>query len=249
VVLFNPDSGAPVAILDAGEITAIRTAAASAAATDALAGADASRLAILGYGEQAWRHVEAIRLVRPIKEITVWGRSRERAEALVRRIRETGLASSSAPDVAAAVAQADIICTVTAASEPFLESAMVQGGAHINAVGSSRAGPAEIANDLVVRSRLFADHREGVLAQGAEFIRARAAGLIGDDHLLGEIGDVMAGTLQGRTSDADVTLYKSLGHIVQDLSAAQHVLMGGRASSQAAKRVADRGERWPKGEK
>lgn len=223
LALFDPETGAPVAILDAGEITAIRTAAASAAATDALARPDATRLAILGYGEQASRHVEAIRHVRSIEKVTVWGRSPERAAAFAERVEAADLPCVAEADVAAAVANADMICTVTAAPEPILTSAMVQDGAHINAVGSSRAGPAEIATDLVARARFFADHKEGVLAQGAEFIRARADGVIGDDHLLGEIGEVMAGSLLGRLGDADVTLYKSLGSIVQDLAAGWHV--------------------------
>jgi len=215
VVLFDPETGAPSAILDAGEITAIRTAAASAAATDALARKDASRLAILGYGEQARRHVAAIRCVRPIERVTIWGRDFAKAQAF------GGIPCESAAE---AVAGADIICTVTAASEPILESRWVEDGAHINAVGSSRAGPAEIDNALVARARFFADHREGVLAQGAEFIRAREAGLIGAGHLLGEIGEVFAGLLEGRRTDADVTLYKSLGSIVQDLAAARHIV-------------------------
>jgi len=215
VVLFDPATGAPSAILDAGEITAIRTAAASAAATAALARKDASRLAILGYGEQARRHVAAIRCVRTIERVTIWGRDFAKAQAF------GGIPCESAEE---AVAGADIICTVTAASEPILESRWVEDGAHINAVGSSRAGPAEIDNALVARARFFADHREGVLAQGSEFIRARDAGLIGDDHLLGEIGEVFAGRVEGRRSDADVTLYKSLGSIVQDLAAARHIV-------------------------
>ncbi|HKR23946.1 MAG TPA: ornithine cyclodeaminase family protein [Allosphingosinicella sp.] len=215
VVLFDPRTGAPSAVLEAGEITAIRTAAASAAATDALARPDARHLAILGYGEQARRHLEAISCVRTIERVTIWGRDPAKAGAFGGEACET---------VEAAVAGADIICTVTAAPEPILESRWVADGVHVNAVGSSRAGPAEIANDLVARARFFADHREGVLAQGAEFIRAREAGLIGEDHLLGEIGEVMAGTLPGRTSAADVTLYKSLGSIVQDLAAARHIV-------------------------
>lgn len=219
VVLFDPDTGAPSAILEAGEITAIRTAAASAAATGALARAEAHSLAILGYGEQAWRHVQAIKCVRDIDRIAVWGRSREKAEAFANRV-----GGETAASVEDAVAGADIICTVTAAPEPILESSWVADGAHVNAVGSSRAGPAEIDNALVARARFFADHRPGVLAQGAEFIRAREAGLIGEAHLLGEIGEVMAGTLPGRTGDADVTLYKSLGSIVQDLAAARHIV-------------------------
>ena len=215
VVLFDPESGAPSAVLEAGEITAIRTAAASAAATDALARPEATRLALLGYGEQARRHLEAIRCVRNIERVTIWGRDPVKARAFGGEACET---------VEAAVAGADIVCTVTAAPEPILESRWVADGAHVNAVGSSRAGPAEIDDALVARARFFADHRDGVLAQGAEFIRARAAGLIGEEHLLGEIGEVMAGRIEGRRSDADVTLYKSLGSIVQDLAAARHIV-------------------------
>lgn len=215
VALFDAESGAPMAMLDAGEITAIRTAAASAAATDILARADARNLAILGYGEQARRHVAAIRCVRDIERVTVWGRDFAKAEAF------GGIACRTVEE---AVAEADIICTVTAASEPILLSAWVPDGAHINAVGSSRAGPRELDDALVARARLFADHEQGVRAQGAEYLSALGAGLIGEAHLLGEIGEVMAGTLPGRTSGAEVTIYKSLGSIVQDLAAARHIV-------------------------
>ncbi len=219
VALFDGRSGAPLAFVEAGVLTGIRTAAASAAATDALARPDASRLAVLGTGEQAQRHVEAIRQVRRIEQVTIWGRDPAKARALATR-----LGGSAAASVVEATRNADIICTVTAAAEPILASAHVADGAHVNAVGSSRAGPAEIAGDLVARARFFADHREGVLAQGAEFIRAREAGLIGEDHVLGEIGEVMAGAIPGRLGQGDVTLYKSLGSIVQDLAAADYVV-------------------------
>jgi ornithine cyclodeaminase len=221
VVLFDGENGAPTAIVDAGALTGIRTAAASAAATDALARSEATILAVLGTGEQALRHIEAIRHVRPISRVTIWGRDPAKAGALAEQV-----GGEAAPSVRAATESADIICTVTACAEPILASVDVVDGAHINAVGSSRAGPAEIANDLVARARFFADHEEGVRAQGAEFIRAREAGLIGEDHLLGEIGDVMAGRLAGRTSPRDVTLYKSLGSIVQDLAAAHYLTQG-----------------------
>ena len=216
VALFDAATGAPSAMLDAGPITAIRTAAASAAATDALARTDARHLAILGYGEQARRHREAIRHVRPIDRVTVWGRDFAKAEAF-----EGAIACRTAEE---AVAGADIICTVSAAPEPILKSEWVADGAHINAVGSSRAGPRELDDTLVARARLFADHEEGVRAQGAEYLHALAAGAIGEDHLLGEIGAVMAGTLPGRVLESDVTIYKSLGSIVQDLAAARHIL-------------------------
>jgi ornithine cyclodeaminase/alanine dehydrogenase-like protein (mu-crystallin family) len=221
VVLFEPESGEPVCVVHAGEITAIRTAAASAAATDALARPEASRLAILGYGEQAATHARAISRVRDLASIVVWGRSPERAEAFCARMSaELGLPVAPAAEVEAAVAEADIVCTVTAAREPILMGAWVKPGTHVNLVGSSVAGPAEADNALVARARFFADSREGVLRQGGEFIRARDAGLIGDDHILAEIGQVFAGDAVGRQSDADITIYKSLGHVVQDLASA-----------------------------
>ena len=215
VALFDAATGAPAAMLDAGAITAIRTAAASAAATDALARADARHLAILGSGEQARRHLEAIRHVRPIERVTIWGRDLAKARAF------GGIACASVEE---AVAGADIICTVTAAAEPILKSGWVADGAHVNAVGSSRAGPRELDDALVARARLFADHEEGVRAQGAEYLHALEAGAIRPDHLLGEIGEVFAGTLPGRTAESDVTIYKSLGSIVQDLASARHIL-------------------------
>jgi ornithine cyclodeaminase/alanine dehydrogenase-like protein (mu-crystallin family) len=221
VVLFDPESGAPVCVVDAGEVTAIRTAAASAVATDVLARKDAGRLALLGDGEQAATHARAIGKVRHLESIVVWGRSAERAEAFAARMHvELGLPVVVAPNVRAAVAVADIICTVTAAAEPILEGEWVLPGAHVNVVGSGYAGPVEVDNDLVVRSRFIADSREGVLSQGAEFLRAKSAGLIGDDHIVAEIGQVLSGAIEGRRSAEEITVYKSLGHVVQDLASA-----------------------------
>jgi ornithine cyclodeaminase len=221
VILFDPETGAPVCVVHAGEITAIRTAAASAVATDAMGRKDARRLAILGYGEQAASHTRAIGKVRELESIVVWGRSRARAEAFAERMRmELDVPMTSAASVEEAVAKADIVCTVTAASEPILKGDWVQPGTHINVVGSGFAGPAEVDNDLVVRSRFIADSREGVLRQGAEFLRAKAAGLIGDGHIVGEIGQVLAGEIEGRRSAEEITVYKSLGHVVQDLASA-----------------------------
>jgi ornithine cyclodeaminase/alanine dehydrogenase-like protein (mu-crystallin family) len=220
VLLFEPGAGAPVAMIHAGEITAIRTAAASAAASDALARPGASTLALLGYGEQALTHARAMVHVRPVKEIRIWGRSAERAGTLAAKLEaELELPAQVASTAREAVAGADLICAVSAAAEPILFSADVMDGAHVNLVGSSHAGPREADDALVARGRLFADHREGVLAQGAEVLHAMAAGLISEGHVLGEIGEVMSGAKPGRLGAADVTLYKSLGAIVQDLAA------------------------------
>ena len=221
VVLFDPEMGAPVCVEHAGEITAIRTAAASAVATDALARKNASRLALLGYGEQAESHARAIQKVRAIESIAVWGRSPERAHAFAERMApQLGIPVTAADSVEKAVANADIICTLTSAHDPILKGEWVQPGTHINAVGSGHAGPAEIDNNLVARSRFIADSREGVLQQGGEFLRAKAAGLIADEHIAAEIGQVLAGEIKGRRTPDEITIYKSLGHIVQDLSTA-----------------------------
>ena len=221
VILFDPGTGAPVCVAHAGEITAIRTAAASAVATDVLARKDARRLAILGYGEQAATHARAIGKVRPLESIVVWGRSSDRAREFAQRMQaELGLLVESAGSVEEAVGNADIICTVTAAAEPILKGAWVRPGAHLNLVGSGFAGPVEVDNDLVVRARFIADSREGVLSQGAEFLRAKQAGLINDEHIVAEIGQVLAGEIEGRRSAEEITVYKSLGHVVQDLASA-----------------------------
>jgi ornithine cyclodeaminase/alanine dehydrogenase-like protein (mu-crystallin family) len=221
IVLFEPDAGTPVCVVHAGEVTAIRTAAASAVATDALARKDAKHLAILGTGEQATTHARAIGKVRALESITVWGRSPERAQVFAEKMRaELGIPITAVGTVKQAVANAHIICTVTSAPEPILKSEWVQPGQHINAVGSSHAGPAEIDNASVARARFFADSREGVLQQGAEFLRAKQAGLIDDHHILAEIGQVLAGKAEGRRSVDEITIYKSLGHIVQDLASA-----------------------------
>lgn len=225
VVLFDPETGAPAFIGDAEEITRIRTAAASAAATDALARPDASVLALVGTGAQAQAHLEAIAAVRPLTAVRVWGRDAEATQGFAEAMQSMfGLevrASASARD---AVAEADIICTVTASRDPVLNGAWVSPGAHVNLVGSSGPHAAEADADLVALARFIGDHRPHVLAHGGEFLRARDAGRVTEDHFAAEIGEVFAGRRPGRISAADVTLYKSLGHAVQDLAAAAWLL-------------------------
>lgn len=221
VVLFDGKTGKPICTADAGAITRIRTAAASAVATDALARSEASVLAVLGTGKQAEAHIEAIATIRGLDRILVWGRAAGAAEEFAARMSgRTGLSVSAAPTARQAAADADIICTVTSAHEPVLHGDWVKSGAHVNVVGSSGPGPVEIDLALVLKSRFFADHREHVLAHGSEFLRAKQLGAVSDDHIVAEIGEVLAGVKPGRLSDTDLTLYKSLGHAVQDLAAA-----------------------------
>jgi ornithine cyclodeaminase/alanine dehydrogenase-like protein (mu-crystallin family) len=220
VVLFDGDSGKPVCTADASAITHIRTAAASAVATDALARRDASIMAVFGTGKQAESHIEAIARVRRLDKILVWGRTAAAAHQFAGRMSgKTGLDIRGAASAREAAAHADIICTVTSASEPILEGAWVKAGTHLNVVGSSGPGPVEIDLPLVLKSRFIADHREHVLVHGAEFLRAKQAGAVSDEHIAAEIGEVLAGAKPGRLVAADITLYKSLGHAVQDIAA------------------------------
>lgn len=223
VTLFGEETGAVVCVADAHEITRIRTACATAVATDALARADASTLAIFGCGTQAESHLQAVPLVRQFSRIVVWGRSPAIAEEFAARMaQETGLNIRAEVDAETA-AQADVICTVTGSPEPVLLRDWVRPGTHINAVGSSHVGPVEIDPQLVAASAYFVEYRASALAAAAEFIRAKEMGLIDDSHIRAEIGEVLSGNAPGRLDDTQVTLYKSLGHIVQDLAAARYL--------------------------
>jgi ornithine cyclodeaminase len=220
VVLFDRENGEPLAIGDAGAITLIRTAAASAVATDALARPDARRAAIFGTGEQARSHVLAMSHVRPFEEILIWGRSRASAVTLIESLKPSlTVPMRFEADAQTAAEAADVICTVTAAPTPVLRGVWVRPGTHVNIVGSSHAGPVEIDSDLVARAHYVADSRQSALVAAAEFLVAKAEGFVGDDHIKAEIGEVLAGTAPGRTSVSAITIYKSLGHIVQDLAA------------------------------
>lgn len=224
IVLFDGVSGEPVCIADAGAVTLIRTAAATALATDALARADSAVLAMLGTGHQAESHIRAVTRIRPLQRILVWGRNAERARLLAERMgRNTDCPVQAAADAEEAVRQADIVCTVTASPTPVLLGRWLSPGTHVNLVGSSAPGPVEVDHDVVVNSRFYVDCREHVIAHGAEFLRAKDAGLVGDDHIVAEIGEVLAGAKPGRGSDTEITVYKSLGHAVQDLAAVAHL--------------------------
>lgn len=224
VALFEAEAGSVVCVADAHEITRIRTACASAMATDALARQEASTLAVFGCGTQAEAHIRAIPLVRSINQIRIWGRAEGTARAFARRMCDaTGIEVTAVLDPREAAIGADIICTVTGSAEPILFRDWVTPGAHINAVGSSHAGPVEIEPELVAASAYFVEYRRSALVAAAEFLRARELGLIDDDHIRAEIGEVLNGTAPGRTNQAEITLYKSLGHVVQDLAAARYI--------------------------
>lgn len=224
VVLFDAKNGSPRAILDGREVTALRTAAATGAATDVLARKDARTLGIYGYGEQAHTHLEAIPAVRKIEKALVWGRDFEKAKAFcVEESKHHGFPIVAVQTPAEAAA-ADIICTTTAAKEPFFEAAWLRPGHHVNVVGSSIPTTAEIDVETIRRSRLYVDFKDSTLALGGDFRRAKEAGVVGDDHIIGSIGDVLTGKAPGRRSDQEITLFKSLGMVSEDLVSADFIL-------------------------
>jgi ornithine cyclodeaminase len=229
VLLFEVEHGQPVALLDAAEITAIRTAAASGLATRLLARPDASSLTILGAGEQASSHLAAILAVRTLRRIRVWARDRDKAMLFARTEgAKYGVTIEVADTVKSGVVQADIICTVTKAREPILLGEWIEPGTHLNVVGSSVATTAEIDIPAVVKSRFFVDYRSSTITEGGDYLRALRAGAITPEHILAEIGEVAGGSKPGRTSPSDVTLYKSLGIAPQDLASAHYVLQKAR---------------------
>ena len=231
IVVFDPADGRPAALLDGTHITAARTAAGSALATRLLARDDASVLAILGTGVQARFHALAIPLVRAIRDIRIAGRSHEKARALAQSLAgETGIPVGAASSFEDAVRGADIVCATTHSSEPVLEWDWLAPGAHVNSVGVNPAGR-EIGEDTVANAYVAVESRDAVLAaSGAnEILWPIRDGRIDADHIMAEIGELVSGAAQGRTSPDEVTLYKSVGVAVQDAVAARMVLDAARA--------------------
>jgi len=220
VMLFDTRHGSPRAVIDASSITAIRTAAVSGVATRALARDTAGDLAILGSGVQATTHLAAMRAVRKIRRVRVWSRSQVNAQRFADK---SPVPVEVMATARAAVEGADLICTTTASREPILEGAWLAPGAHINAVGACFAATRELDTPAVARSRLIVDSRESTLNESGDYLLAKKDGAIGEDHILGELGDLLLGRFAARRSADDVTLYKSLGIAVFDLAAAHYV--------------------------
>jgi ornithine cyclodeaminase len=231
VMLFGVKHGEPLAVMDASSITAIRTAAASAAATDVLARPDAGDLALIGSGAEGRTHLAAMKAVRRLRRVRVWSRTRANAE---RFAREEGTVAGVPIEVAetaeAAVKGADLICTTTSSKEPVLEGKWLASGAHVNAVGSCFPTARELDTNAVRRARLYTDCRESCLKEAGDFIIPRNEGSIDDGHLIGEVGEVFLGRIPGRRSQDEITLYESLGVAVEDLAAAHAIHRRARES-------------------
>ncbi len=224
VLLFGTKHGELKGIMDASEITGIRTAAVSGVATRLLAREDAGDLAILGSGVQARSHLEAMMAVRKIRRVRVWSRNLEHARRFAEQeSRRRGVQVESVASAQEAVAGADLICTTTASREPVLCGDWIAAGVHINAVGSSVPVTRELDTAAVVKARLFVDRRESTLNEAGDFLIPKQEGAIGDDHIRGEVGEVLIGKAKGRQSPDEITLFKSLGLAVEDVASANHI--------------------------
>lgn len=224
VLFFDTERGLLRAIVDATAITAIRTAAVSGLVTDLLARPDAGDLAIVGAGTQAHTHLQAMLAVRPVRRVRVFSVPAESATAFAEReSRLHGIRVEAVATAEEAVTGADLVCTTTTSSEPVVRGAWVAPGAHVNAVGAYNPSTRELDSDLVVKARLYADRRESLLSEAGEFLIPKGEGLIGDEHIVGEIGELLTGRVAGRTSPDEVTLFKSLGIAIEDLASAHGV--------------------------
>jgi ornithine cyclodeaminase len=223
MLLFDEANGALRVVLDGRDITALRTGAASAAATDVLARTDARSMSIYGYGDEAVAHLDALTLVRPFERILICGRSLDKARAFAAtHSQRLGLRIDATDDFEAA-ARADVVTTATAAAEPILMGRWLQPGTHVNVIGSSIPSTAEVDDEALLRARLFTDFTESTLELGGEVRRALQRGVMTPAHIIGCVGDVITGKVAGRTADRDITLFKSLGMASEDLITARYI--------------------------
>ncbi|WP_025897043.1 ornithine cyclodeaminase family protein [Sneathiella glossodoripedis] len=226
IVLFEAETGGAIAMMDAGLLTAIRTAAASGVATRLLANKDASSLLIVGNGEQAEFHLDSMVCARPIEKVTVVGRSTEKVTAFVDRAstKYPELQFTSDIEVQPHTANADVICTVTASAEPVLKGDWISPSTHLNVVGSSIPTMREIDDAAVLKSSIWVDYWPSAEAQAGEIVDMMGAGKLDRNFIRGEIGAALSGEASGRSDISEITLYRSLGIAAQDLAAAHYVL-------------------------
>jgi ornithine cyclodeaminase len=228
IACFDPDTGAPAALMDGAYITATRTAAGSALATKLLARPDSAVVSVIGTGVQARTHARALSRLPGVEVIQVAGRDPEKVAALRNQLSEAGIRAEAAASIEDAVRSADVVCASTHADQPVVRRAWLRPGTHVNSVGYNMAGTGEVDTDTVRDSVVVVESRAAVLApppSGAiEIYRAVEAGIIKPDHIHAELGELVAGDRPGRSDETQLTLYKSVGVAVQDAAAAALVL-------------------------
>ena len=219
-LLLSAETGETLAVMEATRLTAWRTAAASALASRFLSRPDASRHLMVGAGALAPHLVRAHASVRPIREVAIWNRSPDRARTLAASLESLGLQVIVADDLEAAARRADIISTATLSAEPLIHGAWLVPGTHVDCVGAYKPNMRETDDEVVRRARVFVDTRAGALREAGDILQPLAAGVIGQEAVLGDLFELCRGTAQGRRTEREITLFKSVGAAIEDLAAA-----------------------------
>lgn len=225
--LFDGTTGAPRAVLDGTELTRRRTAAASALAARYLAIPEASRLLMVGTGSLAAHVIESHAIVRPIRSVRIWGRRPERARAIAAGLAGRHYDVEAAEDLHAAVSWADIISCATLATSPIVRGAWLRPGQHLDLIGSFTPQMREADEEAVARATVYVDTRVGALAESGELVQALASGRLTSADIRGDLAELARGTATGRSSPAEITLFKSVGTALEDLAAAELAVAGG----------------------
>jgi ornithine cyclodeaminase len=230
VMLFSQETGEPLALMNASQITATRTAAVSAVATRLLARAEAEVLGIIGAGVQARTHLVALACVRSIKRARVSCRNSEHAVQLVREMQDkVSFPIEVAKSNKEAVREADVIVTATSSQEPVINRGWISAGAHLNAIGTHSPQSREIDSATMAAARIFTDRRESVLNEAGDYLLAAKEGAISPDSIVAEIGELVIKVKEGRTSPAEITLFKSLGLAIEDVVCAEYLFRKAQA--------------------
>jgi len=230
VVVVDAETGRPGAVMDGTYLTALRTGAASGAATEALARENARVTAIVGAGTQGRTQLEAVCDVRPIERAWVVDIDRDAAEAMCAEMAERlDLPVEPAASAAEALSGADVVCTATTSSSPVFDDVDLRPGTHINAVGAYTPAMQEIPAETVQRGLLVVDHRASALAEAGDLLIPMEQGLFDEAHIHAELGEIIAGDKAGRTSEEQITLFKSVGVAAQDVAAASAVLAAAKS--------------------
>ncbi|WP_428649277.1 ornithine cyclodeaminase family protein [Roseibium sp.] len=220
-LLSDAKSGEMLALIDGGELTARRTAAASALAARSLARADARHLLVVGTGRLAPNLVAAHMAVRPIEEVTLWGRSKEKAAEAVRELEaQFQVTFNVATDLDEALAKADIVSAATLSTEPLIKGALLRPGTHVDLVGAFKPNMRESDDDLVRRAAIFVDTKDGCLSEGGDIVQPLKAGLISNADIKADLYELCRGEHPGRQNSEDITMFKSVGAALEDLAGA-----------------------------
>lgn len=232
-LLLDGKTGEPKALIDGQRLTIWRTAGASALAARYLAREDASKLVVLGAGALSGFLARAHSAVRPIKEISIWNRNFANAEKVAADLAADGFNAKAVSDKDAAIAEADIITAGTLSTEPLVLGRHLKPGAHVDLIGAFTPTMRESDDECVRRARVFVDTRDGALKEGGDIVQPIKAGVVSKEHVIGDLFDLTRGTMKGRQSDEEITLFKSVGAALEDLAAGILVFEKANAASQA----------------